>query len=62
MALSGSRGGGGGTTTRVLETVFNNHGKFVEEYGNTDIFIYPGYKFSAVDQYVPLKYLTTVNI
>ncbi len=42
----------GTTTTRVLETVFNNHGKFVEEYGNTDIFIYPGYKFSAVDQLI----------
>ncbi len=39
----------GTTSTRVLETVYNKHGKFVEETGNTDIFIYPGYQFSAID-------------
>lgn len=40
----------GTTSTRVLETIANRHeGKFQEENGWTDIFIYPGYKFKAVD-------------
>ena len=39
----------GTTSTRVLETVMNKYNKFVECSGNTDIFIYPGYKFLAID-------------
>ncbi len=38
----------GTTSTRVLETVCIN-GKFKEQSGNTNIFIYPGYKFKAID-------------
>lgn len=39
----------GTTSTRVLETVMTNHQTFKECSGNTDIFIYPGYKFKAID-------------
>ena len=39
----------GTTSTRVLETVMNKEGKFKESHGITDIFIYPGYKFLAID-------------
>lgn len=40
----------GTTSTRVLETVANeNDGIFVKSSGWTDIFIYPSYKFTAVD-------------
>ena len=40
----------GTTSTRVLETIAsNNNSKFVACSGNTDIFIYPGYKFKAID-------------
>lgn len=39
----------GTTSTRVLETVMNKYGEFKECSGNTDIFIYPGYKFKAID-------------
>ncbi len=39
----------GTTTTRVLETVMNKYDKFKESSGWTDIFIYPGYKFKAID-------------
>ena len=40
----------GTTTVRTLETVANRHdGKIVAENGETDIFIYPGYKFKIVD-------------
>lgn len=40
----------GTTSTRVLETIATkNGGIFKEESGWTDIFIYPGYKFMAVD-------------
>ena len=39
----------GTTSTRVLETVMNKYGEFKECSGNTDIFIYPGYKFSAIN-------------
>ncbi len=39
----------GTTSTRVLETVMNKYGEFKECYGDTDIFIYPGYKFKAID-------------
>lgn len=40
----------GTTSTRTLETIAsNNNGKFVSTSGYTDIFIYPGYKFKAID-------------
>jgi len=39
----------GTTSTRVLETVASKHKKFAPCSGNTDIFIYPGYEFKAID-------------
>lgn len=40
----------GTTSTRTLETIAtNNNGEFKSCTGNTDIFIYPGYKFKAID-------------
>lgn len=39
----------GTTSTRVLETIMNKYHKFTECNGDTDIFIYPGYKFLAID-------------
>ena len=42
----------GTTSTRTLETIINKYGKFVECSGNTDIFIYPGYKFRAIDSLI----------
>ncbi len=40
----------GTTSTRTLETVAtNNNGKFIATTGNTNIFIYPGYEFKAID-------------
>ncbi len=39
----------GTTTTRTLETIMNEYGDFRECSGFTDIFIYPGYKFKAID-------------
>jgi S-adenosylmethionine:tRNA ribosyltransferase-isomerase len=40
----------GTTSTRTLETVAsNNNGRFVATAGNTNIFIYPGYEFKAID-------------
>ena len=39
----------GTTTTRTLETIINKYNKFQECSGWTDIFIYPGYEFKAID-------------
>lgn len=40
----------GTTSTRTLETIASKHnGVFVAESGWTDIFIYPGYEFKAID-------------
>ncbi|MFI3307569.1 MAG: tRNA preQ1(34) S-adenosylmethionine ribosyltransferase-isomerase QueA [Mycoplasmatota bacterium] len=39
----------GTTSVRVLETIMSNHNKFIETSGYTDIFIYPGYEFKAID-------------
>lgn len=39
----------GTTSTRVLETVMNKYGKFIETHEDSDIFIYPGYEFKAID-------------
>ncbi len=42
----------GTTTTRVLETVINKYSQFQECSGYTDIFIYPGYKYKAIDSLI----------
>ena len=42
----------GTTSTRTLESVINKYGKFVECSGNTDIFIYPGFEFKAIDSLI----------
>ena len=39
----------GTTSTRTLETVMQKYGEFKECSGWTDIFIYPGFKFQAID-------------
>ena len=39
----------GTTSTRTLETIMTKYGKFVATSGWTDIFIYPGYTFKAID-------------
>ena len=42
----------GTTSTRTLETVMNKYNEFKECSGWTDIFIYPGYEFKAVDSLI----------
>lgn len=42
----------GTTTTRTLETIMSKYGEFKECSGYTDIFIYPGYKFKAIDRLI----------
>ena len=39
----------GTTSTRTLETIMTKYGTFKATSGWTDIFIYPGYKFKAID-------------
>lgn len=39
----------GTTSTRTLETIMTKYNKFTECTGNTDIFIYPGYKYKAIN-------------
>ncbi|MFC3417951.1 tRNA preQ1(34) S-adenosylmethionine ribosyltransferase-isomerase QueA [Salinicoccus hispanicus] len=39
----------GTTSTRTLETIMRDHGQFVEASGFTDIFIYPGFNYQAID-------------
>lgn len=39
----------GTTSCRTLESAFSDDGSIKRTSGNTDIFIYPGYKFKAVD-------------
>ena len=39
----------GTTSVRTLETVYNKYNEFKKCSGNTDIFIYPGYKFKAIN-------------
>lgn len=39
----------GTTSTRTLETIMTKYNTFKECSGNTDIFIYPGYEFKAID-------------
>lgn len=42
----------GTTTTRVLETVMQKYNKFTPCTGETEIFIYPGFKFKAIDSLI----------
>ena len=42
----------GTTSTRVLETIRHKHDKFVACSGNTDIFIYPGFEFKAINSLI----------
>ena len=42
----------GTTSTRTLETIMNLYGEFRECSGWTDIFIYPGYEFKAIDNLI----------
>ncbi len=42
----------GTTTVRTLETIMSKHNKFVEESGSTNIFIYPGFEFKAIDNLI----------
>lgn len=44
--------GVGTTTTRTLESVMSLYGEFKECSGWTDIFIYPGYHFQAIDHLI----------
>jgi len=39
----------GTTSTRTLETIIKKYGEFKECSGETNIFIYPGYEFEAID-------------
>ncbi|MFP4478145.1 MAG: tRNA preQ1(34) S-adenosylmethionine ribosyltransferase-isomerase QueA [Candidatus Izemoplasmatales bacterium] len=39
----------GTTSVRTLETIYKKYGTFKEDSGFTDIFIYPGFKYEAVD-------------
>ena len=39
----------GTTTTRTLETIMHKYNTFKECSGSTDIFIYPGFEFKAID-------------
>ena len=42
----------GTTSTRTLETIMTKYNEFKECSGFTDIFIYPGYKFKAIDSLI----------
>jgi S-adenosylmethionine:tRNA ribosyltransferase-isomerase len=42
----------GTTSTRVLETIANKNESFCADSGWTDIFIYPGYEFKAIDSLI----------
>ena len=39
----------GTTSVRTLETIMQNNDKFVPMVGDTEIFIYPGFKFKAIE-------------
>ena len=39
----------GTTSTRVLETIMSKYNEFRECHEESDIFIYPGYEFKAID-------------
>ena len=42
----------GTTTTRTLEAIYQKYNTFKECSGYTDIFIYPGYEFKAIDKLI----------
>ncbi len=42
----------GTTSVRTLETILQQNAKFVPSCGETNIFIYPGFKFKAVDKLI----------
>lgn len=42
----------GTTTTRTLETIYSKYNEFRECSGDTDIFIYPGYQFKAINSLI----------
>lgn len=42
----------GTTSTRTLETIMGLYGEFRACSGNTEIFIYPGYEFKAIDSLI----------
>lgn len=42
----------GTTSTRTLETIMSLYNEFKECSGNTEIFIYPGFKFKAIDSLI----------
>lgn len=42
----------GTTVVRALETIYNNYASFMGHTGETDIFIYPGYEFKAIDKLI----------
>lgn len=42
----------GTTSVRTLETIADNEGNVMEQSGWTNIFIYPGYKYKAVDSLI----------
>ncbi len=42
----------GTTSVRTLETIYNKYNSFKECTGHTDIFIYPGYEFKAIDKLI----------
>lgn len=42
----------GTTSTRVLESNRSKYAKFTSEVSDTDIFIYPGYEFKAIDNLI----------
>lgn len=42
----------GTTSVRVLETVADENGRLEASRGETDIFIYPGYKFKIIDELI----------
>lgn len=39
----------GTTTTRTLESIASKHNRLIECFGETNIFIYPGYQFKIID-------------
>ena len=42
----------GTTSTRTLETIYSKFGKFKEDHGFTDIFIYPGKDVKSIDSLI----------
>lgn len=42
----------GTTSTRTLETIYARHNQFIADSGDTDIFIYPGFEFKAIDSLI----------